>query len=545
MMGKETLLLILLHCGVQFGFGYVQRGSSFTNRFELQKDSSSKVPFIPNNDFQKTLEQKSKKFDPQRSASSSRLFYSSGGSFQQRRRISFSERFDTARAVTPPSEPSSDGEKTIVQKIYHATLGRLKSLILFVLKLILLNPLKKLRSLMKKDKNDKSHDNEKEQVISDVDDCEEKKTLTKVSVTWDKEKVNDILSNFEPAPVEPTLDDISDIESMNEETEISNEEKLVKTDMPEIKVVEEAVASEAADEVEEEVIETKVDEKSEVVLDDEKMHTEASTPEEEGLSSDVSEPKKVFFADEVATEITGQEEEKKYSVVSVPKEVVADEISTETKTQEELQVSSDTPAPIEEDVENAEIAEEKELVAARIMPKGDRWAVAASGVDLSGTWKLIASDGFKKQYDSYLKNLGQPSLVRSVAVSIVEMTSEEVVQKDEGRSLCIKGKNLRGVWERTLESSGSDFETALTETEHTRVPLLTADKERVEAEAWWEKGGTSHISWLRGVKKYGGGDFESIRYLEDDGNKLVCESVFHPTGSANGASIRWEFKKVD
>ena len=174
--------------------------------------------------------------------------------------------------------------------------------------------------------------------------------------------------------------------------------------------------------------------------------------------------------------------------------------------------------------------------------------MAASGVDLSGTWKLIASDTFKKQYDSYLKNLGQPSLVRSVAVSIVEMTSEEVIQKDEGRSLCIKGKNLRGVWERTLESSGSDFETAVTDTEHTRVPLLTADKERVEAEAWWEKEGTSHISWLRGVKKYGGGDFESIRYLEDDGNKLVCESVFHPTGSAKsakGASIRWEFIKVD
>jgi hypothetical protein len=521
MMGKETLLLILLHCGVQFGFGYVQRGSGFTNRFvKLQNDSSSKVPFIPNNDFQKTLEQKSKKFKPQRSASSSRLFYSSGGSFQQRRRI------DTARAVTP-SEPSSDGEKTIIQKIYHATLGRLKSLIIFVLKVILLNPFKKLRAMMKKDKNDTSHNNEKQRVISDVDDEEDKKTLTKVSVTWDKEKVNDILSNFEPLPVEPTIDEISDVETMNEETGISTEEELVETDIPEIKVVEEAVAPEAADEIEEKVIETKVDEKSEIVLDDEKMYPEASTPEEEGLSSDASEPKKVFFADEVATEITGQEEEKKSSDVSVlkkvvadevsteteaqkeekksldvsvPEEVVVDEVSTETKAQEEVKVSSDTAAPVE-DVENAEIAEEKELVAARIMPTGDRWAVAASGVDLSGTWKLIASDTFKKQYDCYLKNLGQPSLVRSVAVSIVEMTSEEVVQKDEGRSLCIKGKNLRGVWERTLESSGSDFEAALTETEHTRVPLLTADKERVEAEAWWEKEGTSHISWLRGVKK--------------------------------------------
>lgn len=134
MISRGIFILILLRCGVRFGFGYVQRGSSFTNRFlKLQKDDSfSKLPFFPDDDFQKTLEQKSKNFCPQTSASSSRLFVSSCGSFQQRRRISFSERFDTARSVAP-SEPSLDGERTIVEKVYHATLGRLKSLILFVL----------------------------------------------------------------------------------------------------------------------------------------------------------------------------------------------------------------------------------------------------------------------------------------------------------------------------------------------------------------------------------------------------------------------------
>lgn len=421
--------------------------------------------------------------------------------------------------------------------------------------MIIFNPFKKLRAIIKKEKNDTAHNNEQDKVTSDVDYGEEKKTLSKVSVTWDEEKVNDILSNYKPDAVDPKIGDRSDIEAMNEETEISTEGGLVETDMAEIKVVEEAVAPEAADEAEK-INETKI---SEVVVDQEKMFSESLPPEEEGVLSNELVPEEVV-ADEVSTVIAAQEEEKISSDVSVPEEVVTDEVSTEIKAQEEEKVSSDLSvpkevvtdevsteikAPVEEEVEGAKIEEEKELVAARVMPKGDRWAVAASGVDLSGNWKLIASDSFKKQYDCYLKNLGQPSLVRSVAVSIVEMTSEEVIQKDEGRSLCIKGKNLRGVWERTLESSGSDFEMAITNTEHTRVPLLTADKERVEAEAWWEKEGTSHISWLRGVKKYGGGDFESIRYLEDDGNKLVCESVFHPTGSTDGASIRWEFKRVD
>eukprot|EP00957_Ditylum_brightwellii_P203891 15336685-Ditylum_brightwellii.AAC.1 len=54
---------------------------------------------------------------------------------------------------------------------------------------------------------------------------------------------------------------------------------------------------------------------------------------------------------------------------------------------------------------------------------------------------------------------------------------------------------------------------------------------KVEAEAWWESqwgyNGNVHISWLRGGKKYGVEDFESRRYLKNDGKILVCESKFH------------------
>lgn len=213
------------------------------------------------------------------------------------------------------------------------------------------------------------------------------------------------------------------------------------------------------------------------------------------------------------------------------------------------EASDDVTEHLGEDTSIALAGEEQQIEAVQTLPlpKGDRWAVAAPGIDLTGKWKIVASDAFKSEYDAYLRNLGQPSLVRSVAVSIVEMTTEEVIQSDDGRELCIKGKNLRGIWERTLIASGSDFGTSHgDDIEHTQVPLVTADKENVVAETWWEKNGTVNRSWLRGVKKYGGGDFESRRFLTDDGNRLVCESEFHPQGrEKDKAVITWTFERVD
>jgi hypothetical protein len=60
---------------------------------------------------------------------------------------------------------------------------------------------------------------------------------------------------------------------------------------------------------------------------------------------------------------------------------------------------------------------------------------------------------------------------------------------------------------------------------------------------------------LRGVRKYGGGSFESLRYLEagadDDPNNilpkattLVCVSTFHPDDpSQERASVTWRFQR--
>jgi len=158
----------------------------------------------------------------------------------------------------------------------------------------------------------------------------------------------------------------------------------------------------------------------------------------------------------------------------------------------------------------------------------DRSDVAAPGVDLSGDWTILVSDEFKAEYDEYLKQLGQPMLVRSIALGIIGMTTEYTLQTNEGRELLIRGTNARGVWERSLTANNR---------------ITTADAELVEATSWWEDDGVAHRSWLKGVTKYGGGDFESKRYLDPQNkNVLVTESTFHPADPSRGpVKVTWRF----
>jgi hypothetical protein len=129
-------------------------------------------------------------------------------------------------------------------------------------------------------------------------------------------------------------------------------------------------------------------------------------------------------------------------------------------------------------------------------------------------------------------------------VSIVGLTTEETAQSDQGRELLIRGRNVRGIWERTLTASGADRASVNGEYTPVQTVIITADAEAVQSEAWWEQEGTVHRSWLRGVTKYGGGEFESKRYLEDGGNVLVCESTFHPADpSREKAHVTWRFQR--
>lgn len=131
-------------------------------------------------------------------------------------------------------------------------------------------------------------------------------------------------------------------------------------------------------------------------------------------------------------------------------------------------------------------------------------------------------------------------MIRSVALSIAQLTTEEMVQSDDGRSLLIRGENARGIWERTLQTThnGAEAESSFAH------PLYTIDKELVQAESWWEDNGRIHHSWMRGATKYGGGDFESKRYIDED-DVYVCETTFHPTKpNAKKAKLTWRYERA-
>jgi len=208
-----------------------------------------------------------------------------------------------------------------------------------------------------------------------------------------------------------------------------------------------------------------------------------------------------------------------------------------SKVSEASSTATSVPTLVDESLQ-APVVTDSEAVAVG----SDRWAVSAPSVDLSGNWECVVTNEFKKQYDRYLSMLGQPGLVRSAALSIVTMTTEETVQSENGRSLMVRGRNARGIWERTLVASGA------TETEKDFTPILapmkSADNEHVHAESWWENDGTKHRSWIKGVTKYGGGAFESVRYI-DENDQLICESTFHPTDpKKEKANITWTFKRM-
>lgn len=215
----------------------------------------------------------------------------------------------------------------------------------------------------------------------------------------------------------------------------------------------------------------------------------------------------------------------------------------------------------------------------------------------NGKWNIILSNEFMKQYDTYLQRLGQPYVVRSIAKNLIGATTEQTSIQLEGMvagapSLLIRSINAKGTWERTLVASDVieiespsisdimdshkmvDFLSNFTYPKSSiNTTVITADSECVTAEAWWivvvyeNDGGAMsntvyHHSWLRGVTKYGGGDFESIRYLEqqprndeDDNHDgrlpssdiLVCHSTFHPSNpkAQETARVTWRFRRIE
>eukprot|EP00594_Rhizosolenia_setigera_P007139 CAMPEP_0178953114 /NCGR_PEP_ID=MMETSP0789-20121207/8234_1 /TAXON_ID=3005 /ORGANISM="Rhizosolenia setigera, Strain CCMP 1694" /LENGTH=198 /DNA_ID=CAMNT_0020634327 /DNA_START=264 /DNA_END=860 /DNA_ORIENTATION=+ len=178
------------------------------------------------------------------------------------------------------------------------------------------------------------------------------------------------------------------------------------------------------------------------------------------------------------------------------------------------------------------------------IPRGLRWSISNSSVDLSGNWVLAVSSEWKDQYDLYLQSLGINSFVRKIALMMIHRTKEETVQTENGLELKIISSNPKGTWERTLISSGSSLENDKFEPLFHQIKNANGDE--CEAESWWEDQGKVHHSWMRGGPS---GDYQSIRYLEDNGKFYICESYFYERKSGSISSnptgkIIWRFERA-
>jgi hypothetical protein len=169
-----------------------------------------------------------------------------------------------------------------------------------------------------------------------------------------------------------------------------------------------------------------------------------------------------------------------------------------------------------------------------------RQATSSPTTDLSGTWTPIATPEFKAEYDAYLKNCSQSFLFRKVVVNGIEYQKEEIRQLDNGERLEIIAMNPAGNWNRTLVASSADNPVNTT--------IVDPDKDTVDVEAWWEEDGTKHRSILRGKKSVNGGEFVTVRYLdEEEKDVLVCESTFLPPDGPSSAfqygRVVWKFRR--
>lgn len=185
----------------------------------------------------------------------------------------------------------------------------------------------------------------------------------------------------------------------------------------------------------------------------------------------------------------------------------------------------------------------------RALPSGSRWATSCHEMNLTGKWSLITNSDFKANFDLYLQQLGVNRIARAVALSVIHLTKEEIIQSKQGKSVFIRSISPKGKWERTLIASGNEIGQNDYEPIRTSMKALGADH-WVENECWWESHGMVHHSWSRGAPA---GDNESFRYLENDereGQEIyVCESNFYKRGDDGRVSheicgsITWKYRR--
>ena len=248
-------------------------------------------------------------------------------------------------------------------------------------------------------------------------------------------------------------------------------------------------------------------------------------------------------------------------------------VASEKEHVKEAEEGSQVANELDAEKENLTDEEKKKLLPTH----STRWAICDPSIDLSGTWKPVASEEFKSDYDRYLTNCGEGVLLRKAFLAAIPIGKEIVQQSQDGKELSITGVTPFTSWKRTLITSGSDYINGDTSKKQkkqkknnnkddeneivndfnvTTVSFKDPDGDVVNVEAYWIENGTKHKSFLRGKPRVYDGYFESTRYLipGENNNKekdvLICEATFHPpVEKANPTkftqdTVTWKFNRV-
>jgi len=224
-----------------------------------------------------------------------------------------------------------------------------------------------------------------------------------------------------------------------------------------------------------------------------------------------------------------QEQEEELPIMMESTPLLVNNITSQPET-----ISIQDKIPSDNETDSASKTEGKDVSNDKL---SSRQRKAAESVDLSGTWKPILTDAFKKEYDEYLANCSQSFMFRKIVANGIGYQKEIIRQLDGGVNLEIIATNPAGNWNRTLVTSE--------DTNPLNVTITDPDGDKVHVEAYW-KDGIKHTSLLRGKPRVEGGVFETVRYLESE-DVLVCDSVFIPPESSTKfkyGQVQWRFRRV-
>ena len=148
--------------------------------------------------------------------------------------------------------------------------------------------------------------------------------------------------------------------------------------------------------------------------------------------------------------------------------------------------------------------------------------------NFTGTWRQVGHE----KANEYMAAMGYSYPVRQFALITMNRSTDVVLQ--DGDKVHCQTVNMRGEWRRTY-------------IENEQVPITTADGQKGNTTAWWEKdealGTIVHKTRIVGAKQ---GVLETWRWLDPESEgRMVVKSIVYPAGKKGESTcMYWRFEPV-